>query len=553
MLNKFLPIFTPPSTNAKAQARHSLWGLLWLPIAMELLYLFLLAISPLPALHLSPTPLPTSYPWLLLPFQWLTSGLQALALRFVELPALLFGTTLLLLNVLYVLAVRSLRTRVDTESSRWLLFLLGCALLFGLTLLLLPYLFSDNVFTYIFAGRTLASYHLDPFRTVPAQLPGDPSYPWILSSRHEANNYAPLWLYISAIITQLSTSPTLLLLLFKALALLTHLLNILLVWSILGRLAPSRRLVGTLLYAWNPLALIELAGNGHNEGLCMLLLLLGTWCLLRARQPRYAASALLCFGLAVSTNLIALLVLPLYAWFAVDHTRNPWQITLAFIWRLLAMLLPALLLFLPLWNGANTFFALTSAIDMAHFVHSPAGFLALPLRAFFTWFAQLSHMPSYLNPVASADLTVRASATFVFVLIYMRQFGEIRDARLAVRPALPEKFMEKVDPEEQLASIDTLVNGWTITIFWYLILVSGWFWPWYVLWLFWAVVLRRLDLFSITILMLTATALLIYAFTACSLRSCRDPIATYQTAIIFGLPLVYLLIARIRVATRLSE
>ncbi|GHO74231.1 hypothetical protein KSD_20020 [Ktedonobacter sp. SOSP1-85] len=544
MLNKLLPPFAPPSTGVKTQTRHSLWGLLWLAIATELLYLFLLAISPLPALHLSSTPLSTSYPWLVQPFQWLTSGLPALKLQFVELPALLFGATLLLLNVLYVLALRSLRAHVDidTKGSHWLLFLLGSALLFGLTLLLLPRLFSDNVFTYIFAGRTLATYHLDPFRTTPAQIPSDPSYPWILSSRHEASTYAPLWLYLSALITQLSASLAFLLLLFKGLALLTHLLNILLVWSILGRLAPSRRLVGTLLYAWNPLALIELAGNGHNEGLCMFLLLLGTWCLLRARQPRYAAGALLCFGLAVSTNLIALLVLPLYAWFSVDHTRNPWQVALAFTWRLLAMLLPTLLLFLPLWNGANTFFALTSAIDMAHFVHSPAGFLALPLRALFTWFAQLSHMPSYLNPVASADLTVRASATFVFVLIYMRQFGEIRDARLAVRQPLPEQFTREIDPEGQLASIDTLVNGWTITIFWYLSLVSGWFWPWYVLWLFWAVVLRRLDLFSITILMLTATALLLYAFTGFS----RDPIATYQTAIIFGLPLVYLLIARIR-------
>jgi len=67
------------------------------------------------------------------------------------------------------------------------------------------------------------------------------------------------------------------LLFFKGLALLSHLVNCVLIWVILGKLAPARRLLGTFLYAWNPLALIELAGNGHNDGMLICLLLLATW------------------------------------------------------------------------------------------------------------------------------------------------------------------------------------------------------------------------------------------------------------------------------------
>lgn len=75
-----------------------------------------------------------------------------------------------------------------------------------------------------------------------------------------------------------------------------------------------------------------------------------------------------------------------------------------------------------------------------------------------------------------------------------------------------------------------------------MVLVSGWFWPWYILWLFWAIVLRRLDAFTIAMLILTETALFLYAFVGFT----KDPIATYQAALIFGLPLIYLTVAQSR-------
>ena len=51
----------------------------------------------------------------------------------------------------------------------------------------------------------------------------------------------------------MSNVPIVSLFLFKGLALLAHLVNCVLIWGILSEIAPSRRILGTLLYAWNPL------------------------------------------------------------------------------------------------------------------------------------------------------------------------------------------------------------------------------------------------------------------------------------------------------------
>lgn len=64
---------------------------------------------------------------------------------------------------------------------------------------------------------------------------------------------------------------------FRLFALLAHLFNVLLIWAMLGKTAPENRLPGTLLYAWNPLVLIELAVNGSITGVAISLLLLAVW------------------------------------------------------------------------------------------------------------------------------------------------------------------------------------------------------------------------------------------------------------------------------------
>jgi hypothetical protein len=512
--------------------------LLVLACLLEVFCLGIVALSPLPALRLSETPLVYVWRWTLVPSHLLLTVAAPLLYTSTLLPPLLLGLIFIGMIAIYAWAILLVR-RVPAVRWPWFWLLLGATLLFGVTLLFQPRLFSDDVFTYMFSGRILAIYKADPMNTIPLQFPNDPYLVWVINGPKTTNIFGPLWLSIAALLASVSNSPVISLLLFKGLALLTHLLNCCLVWAILAKISPQRQIQGTLLYAWNPLILIELPGSGHSEGVLLTLLLLVVWLHLQGSKPFFHICSLLVFGLAISTNLIALLLAPLYLWFVV-RTQHPMSRMLrAFTWRLLVLLLPFVAIMLPYWRGPSTFFAITSAIDMGHFVHSPAGLLVLPLRWLFQSVAQWWHFPSFLQPITAADMTLRSSATLIFTLIYLQIFDQVQRApsTIAAMKANPASDQEIVIP-----GFDALLYGWTRAIFWYLILVSGWFWPWYVLWMFWIVVLRRLDTFTVTILLLACTTLFIYPFVGFS----RAPLATYQAALIFGIPLVYLIIAHIR-------
>jgi hypothetical protein len=498
--------------------------LLILACLTELLYLLLVACSAWPTSGLSSTPLAA----MLFPSQIVQTLLGPLVSKEVV-PSQLLAMTLLALIGIYAWAILLVHRYRGTKSRRWFWLLLGSVVLFGLTLLLQPMLFSDDVFTYMFVGRILAIYSVDPINTAPIQFLTDPYLPWVISGRMTTNIYGPLWYCISALFALISNSPVISLLLFKGLALLTHLVNSVLTWAILAKIAPARRFTGTLLYAWNPLALIELAGSGHSEGILLTLLFLAIWLHIQGKGRFSRIGTLLLFGLAMSASLIVLLLIPLYLWYEARSERN----VACALWRCcrhaLIILLPFLGIFLPFWRGVSTFFAITSAIDMEHFVHSPAGLLVLPIRSLYSAFAQWANFPSFLQPITAADMTLRASATFIFMLIYLHILGQLR--RAPVTPSGEQK--------PPLPGFAVLLSGWAVAVFWYLILVSGWFWPWYVLWLFWVVVLRRVDVFTVTILILSGTALFIYPFVGFS----REPLATYQVALIFGIPLLYLIVA----------
>jgi hypothetical protein len=236
------------------------------------------------------------------------------------------------------------------------------------------------------------------------------------------------------------------------------------------------------------------------------------------------------------------LLAPLYLWFDMRKERSIARTTWKFSVCLLLMAVPEILILLPFWRGASTFFAITSAVDIEHFVHSPVGTLVLPIRVFFQFVATVGNFPAILQPIAAADVALRASALFIFVLIYVNLFGKVRHAPGSAALSLQRRRVEVIDTEMRLPAFDVLFYSCGIAVFWYLILVSGWFWPWYLLWLLWIVVLCRLDAFTIAILILSGTALFIYAFIGFT----TGPIATYQATLIFGIPLIYLIIARIR-------
>ncbi|GAC1389390.1 MAG: hypothetical protein NVSMB38_03440 [Ktedonobacteraceae bacterium] len=563
--------------TAQPTQRRRLPSLVVVLLLCELCYLLIVALSPLPELRLSASPLALMWTWTLLPSHLLLSALASSTRLWLS-PTLL-GLTLGGLLATYAYSILSINKLMgpisrgfhslrppsenvrqqgrnelkplqsthpdafrhvshisgqEPNQQRWLYMLLGGALLFSITLLFQPTLFSDDVFTYIFSGRILAIYHADPFNTAPFQFPSDPYLRWVVAGHDAPNLYGPFWYYIASLLVHIGGSNQVgTLLLFKGLAILSHLLNIVLVWGILNRVAPKRRVLGTLLYAWNPLILLELAGSGHSEGVLLFLLFLGTWLYVSHEGHVLKWSAFVVFGLALSMNLIVALFAPLLIWFDVRSERAISRAIVGFCWRASFVLLPALAIWLPFWRGGSTFFALTSAIDMQHFVHSPIGTLVGPTHAFFRLIAYVLRFPPYWDPISSADVALRGSATFIFVLIYGNVFGRVRHASSAFAGI---GYNPGTDQDSTMPGFDMLVHAWNIAVFAYLMLVSGWFWPWYLLWILWTVALRRFDAFASTMLVLAGTVLFFYLF----MGFLKAPVALYQSVLIFGLPLVYL-------------
>lgn len=542
-------------------------------VAFECLYLLVCALAPIATVYPQVFPLGQVWPWTLAPSHPLFPGAWAGNSPY---PAsypyfLLLGITFIGLGCVYLyVAISASRTRainqvltvgqqenasainlaptagriddVDTiyrvptvgrdndvdainrvPTVHWLLLPLIGALLFGITLLFVPALFSTDIFTYITASHMPNIYYGPPFSTLAPPFPPTPDYGGILTHFRPVL-YGPLWLGIVSLLTRASSDLTTVVLLFRGLALLAHLINCVLVWAILSSITPPHRLLGTLIYAWNPLVLIELVFNGHNDGVVICLLLLAVWFYVHQRSKWFEGATLLCCGLAISTNLMVLLITPLLLWFMVRNERYITRAIVGFSWRALFVLAIVCIAYAPVWQGGATFLAITSSIDLQNFMYSLLALLVTPLRALYTQLTGGINLPSsLLQPVAAADTTILASTLFIFALLYFQAMGRVRSPWGGWG-----------------GPYDVLFTGWTVVIIGFVALASTLFWPWYIVWVVWIVALRRLDTLTIGVLLLSCTALLYYPL----LRLDTTPLGIYVPLCIFGVPFVYLIAQR---------
>jgi hypothetical protein len=177
------------------------------------------------------------------------------------------------------LACVCLLDRVGSSGSRLAVVVVVLfALVFPLTLVPMPGLLTTDPFSYVMYGRISFIYRLNPYLVPPGAFPSDPLLGWIHPSWvMQPSVYGPLWTDLGWLMAKLGAGFSLVdqVFSYKLLANLAHLVNLGLVWWLLGRLLPAQRLTGFALYAWNPLVVFEFAGNAHNDVLMLTLLLLG--------------------------------------------------------------------------------------------------------------------------------------------------------------------------------------------------------------------------------------------------------------------------------------
>jgi alpha-1,6-mannosyltransferase len=227
----------------------------------------------------------------------------------------------------------------STETTFWI----GAAIVFRALLLFSVPALSDDFYRFIWDGRLLANgYH--PFAAVPSyymthphSIPGiEPALFNHLNSKNYYTVYPPVSQFIFLLSVKICADSV-----YGSIVVMKLILfafeagSIFLISKILLHFKLEAKRV--LLYALNPLVIIELTGNLHFEGIMMFFLLLAVWCSLQ-RKKKFSP---LFYGLSICTKLIPLIFLHVLV--RICGWRRAAQ-----FWVITAMV--SALIFLPLWN-----------------------------------------------------------------------------------------------------------------------------------------------------------------------------------------------------------
>ena len=501
---------TLPNEN-NLPGRSLLMPLLAMAALLELCFLAIdfFTLTPLGRALFTRSPLAERWPVVLdlarwfFPASWLTRVFDPRRdwLQLVLLTLLFYGAALVCGAALYI-------TRHKRLASRpYLFFVLAAAAVFGITFLFCPGFPTSDLFSYIMYGRIIVLHHANPLTAIPNQFPNDP----VLSSvfwRDTTSVYGPVWLTLSAGLTKLAEALggdlAIYTLLFKSISLLFHLANAVLVWGILGVVAPRRRLMGTILYAWNPLALLEFADSGHNDSVMLFFFLLGVFFLVK----RHEALALASFALSIDTKYVLVMLLPLYFWWVLREQPG-WLLKIrAAGWRLAILLGVCAVLYVPYWAGPSTFGSIIYSPPAQNLQDSLLELVDWPLRRMV---AAVTHWPTATSDqVASTILKVLAS--LLFLVLWLRLFPAAR-------------------------SWSGVLKAWWWAMFWYLVIASGYFTPWYITWLLAIAVLYPIAEFAVPTQLLAAGVLILYPlYTVPS-----SPLHGIRALLAFGPALLYVL------------
>lgn len=352
-----------------------------------------------------------------------------------------------LLFAVYYLGYRLCPAR---PSTRFVALLSAFPVLFSLILLWMYPVGAADIFDQAFRGHLFARYGANPFTTVPATFANDPLYPYI-AWKGTPVPYGPLWELLAGFTSWLSRGNLLALLLAYKLLVMAHFWGgMALVYATLLRYQPDHAARGLWLYAWNPLLLFEVAGNGHNDALLIFWMLAAVYALV-CRRP---VLALLALTAGVLVKFIPALLAPLFL-------VALWQLFAGQSWR---YRLTRVLLALAAVAALTALLYLPFGLRMATTILSNRNqfFTASVPRLVLFWLHDDAGMPDQL-----AQRLIRNGALALVLLAVGWQ--TLRLLRLRA--------------PEHAAVVERVARGGYEILFLYLLVASLWFQPWYITWL----------------------------------------------------------------------
>jgi alpha-1,6-mannosyltransferase len=381
--------------------------------------------------------------------------------------ALAYVAIVLVLFALYGLAAWLVLARRARPSPGLVLALAAAAYV-----VLLPThpLTSTDLFNYIAGARVFWTHGANPLTVPPVAFADDPFVALVSNWRDLPSPYGPLWTWVAGVPLALGGGdPLRTVLAFKALSVVAFLAGAWLVYLIARRLRPDSAGTALLIYAWNPLAVFHVAGNGHNDAVMVLFVVAGLYCLTRG----WTAAAVVALAASVLVKFASALLLPLIAVWWLRSKQRPRLPALVAGCGAAALL--AVVAFAPFWEGAATL-ATTLGEGRYYTVSVPAAVRGALQRVF---------GPELGETLTGAATRIAFLAVLLLVLVRLR--GD-RVSRLA--------------------------EAGFVTYFAWLTLAASYFAPWYVLWLLpFAALLpfRRDVLWPALTLTLTAMAVLVAA------------------------------------------
>ncbi|MBI5301591.1 MAG: hypothetical protein HY868_05595 [Chloroflexi bacterium] len=220
---------------------------------------------------------------------------------------------------LYLLAWRIVSRHPSDHRLLWLI--IAFAALFAVTLLAMYPITATDVFEYVFHSRILTHYGQNPLAVPPIVFKGDPFLKMVNWARHPSP-YGPLWVLLTVPGSLIAGNDLMLnLVLMRGLPVVFLLSCALVIAATLRHKNPGQQLIGTLLFAWNPLVMFEAAGNTHN-GIIMMFFALGAIYLLVRQRWAWVIPVLIASVLV--KYITAILVLPflIYCWRAQEGRRQ---------------------------------------------------------------------------------------------------------------------------------------------------------------------------------------------------------------------------------------
>lgn len=169
--------------------------------------------------------------------------------------------------------------------------------------------FSYDLFNYMFDAKTILIYHKIPYTVTPLTFQG--VEPWLsfMHWTHIPSTFPPFWIVLTIPFYLVGFGYFLgIMWSFKTLAAISYLAITWFIWKTLKLLDPKEATYGALLFALNPLVIVEALVSGHNDITMMAFAVAAFYLYIKKNRT----SSFLLLSLSAATKIVTASLVPLF-------------------------------------------------------------------------------------------------------------------------------------------------------------------------------------------------------------------------------------------------